>query len=308
MRQSASLDDFHGSGMSLIDIGALRLETESCGVATSPAILLIQGLGAPLTRWPLALVDTLVCAGYRVIRYDNRDIGLSSWMDALGAPRLKDFLPGQAMRPLYTLADMAADAVGLMDVLGIGAAHVVGASMGGMIAQLGAALYPARCLSLVSIMSSSGNPFLPPPTPAAQQALSKPLPLFKSEAAIVEDAIWRQRVLMSPAYPTSEAELRAMFTAEYRRGFHPAGVARQLMALMTGGDRRALLATIKAPTLALHGREDPLIPVACGVDTARSIPAAELRVLPGMAHDFPVALVPQFADAILATAKRWRRQ
>jgi pimeloyl-ACP methyl ester carboxylesterase len=153
-------------------------------------------------------------------------------------------------------------------------------------------------------MSSSGNPLLPPPTPAAQQALSKPLPLLKNEAAIIEDAIWRQRVLMSPAYPTPEAELRAMFTAEYRRSFHPVGVARQLVALMTGGDRRPLLAKIKAPTLVLHGKDDPLIPVACGMDTAHSIPSAELRVVSGMGHDFPIALAPQFADAILTTARR----
>ncbi|MDR1350020.1 MAG: alpha/beta fold hydrolase [Zoogloeaceae bacterium] len=290
--------------MPLVHIGALQLATECAGAADAPVMLLIQGLGTPLTRWPQTLVDRLVDAGYRVIRFDNRDMGLSSRLDALGAPRLAQFFSGQAISPLYTLTDMAADAVALLDALHIEKAHVVGASMGGMIGQIVAARYPQRCLSLTSIMSSSGNPLLPPPTPAAQQALIAPLPFPHNEEAIVKDAVRRQQVLMSPGYPTPEAELQAMFTLEFRRGFHPAGVARQLAALMTGGDRRPLLAGIRIPCMVLHGKEDPLIPFACGVDTAKAIPTAELRALPGMGHDFPFALMPQFADAILSAARR----
>ncbi|MDR0736802.1 MAG: alpha/beta hydrolase [Zoogloeaceae bacterium] len=290
--------------MPLVDIGALRLETECCGAADASAILLIQGLGTPLTRWPQPLIDRMVDAGHRVVRFDNRDTGLSSRLDALGAPRLAQFFAGQIASPLYTLADMAADAIALLDALRIEKAHVVGASMGGMIGQIAAALHPARCLSLTSIMSSSGNPLLPPPTPAAQQTLIAPLPFPHDERAIVKDAVRRQQVLMSPGYPTPEAELEAMFTFEFRRGFHPAGIARQLAALLTGGDRRPLLARIRVPCMVLHGREDPLIPFACGVDTAKAIPTAELRVLPGMGHDFPFALTPQFADAILSATRR----
>ncbi|MDR2625879.1 MAG: alpha/beta hydrolase [Zoogloeaceae bacterium] len=291
--------------MPLVDIGALRLETECCGMADAPVILLIQGLGTPLTRWPRTLIERLVDAGHRVVCFDNRDTGLSSRLDALGVPHLQQFLAGEKVpSPLYTLADMAADAIGLLDALHIEKAHIVGASMGGMIGQIVAARYPGRCRSLTSIMSSSGNPLLPPPTPAAQQALIAPLPFLHDEKTIVQDAVRRQQVLMSPGYPTLEAELEAMFTFEFRRGFHPAGVARQLAALMTGGDRRPLLAGIRIPCMVLHGREDPLIPFACGVDTAKAIPTAELRVLPGMGHDFPFALAAQFADAILSAARR----
>jgi pimeloyl-ACP methyl ester carboxylesterase len=290
--------------MSRIDIGGIFLETERHGAPDRPAVLLIQGLGAPLTRWPMALVEALVAAGLQVIRFDNRDIGLSSWLDQLGRPDLGAFLRGETPRLLYSLADMAGDCIGLLDALGLRAAHIAGASMGGMIAQLCAALYPERCLSLTSIMSSSGNPLLPPPTPAALQVLLAPLPPRLDEQSVVADALRRQKVLMSPGYPTPEAELVAMFTAEYRRGFHPAGVARQLAAVLGGGDRRPLLARIQAPSVVLHGADDPLIPPACGRDTAAHIPGAELRLVPGMAHDFPVALAPVFAQAILAAARR----
>lgn len=291
--------------MSLVNIGKLQLETERFGDPGHPAILLIQGLGTPLTRWPLSLCERLVAEGFQVIRFDNRDIGLSTKLDSLGLPDLAGFFQGlRPLHPLYTLADMAADSVALLDALQIRQAHIVGASMGGMIAQLVAALYPGRCLSLTSIMSSSGNPLLPPPTPAALQALFAPLPPGKDEASMVADAVRRQQVLMSPAYRTPLAELRAMFTAEYRRNFHPPGVIRQLAAFLMGGDRRPLLMTIQAPTVVLHGEADPLIPVACGRDTAASIPGAELCILPGMGHDFPEALMPEFAAAILAAARR----
>jgi pimeloyl-ACP methyl ester carboxylesterase len=291
--------------MSLIDTGLLKLETVCRGDPGAPAILLIQGLGVPLTRWPTSLLERLADAGYRVICYDNRDSGLSDKMDALGFPdmqRLTRRLPLSTLP--YTLMDMANDAVCLLDALETGPAHVVGASMGGMIAQLVAACYPQHCRSVVSIMSSSGNPLLPPPAPAALQTLFAPLPPVRNEAMIVADWVRRQQVLMSPAYPTPEAELTTLFTAEYRRSFHPAGVARQLAALCMGGDRRPLLATIRVPAVVLHGTDDPLIPVACGRDTALSIPGAQLRLIPGMGHDFPKALVPDFAEAILAAARR----
>jgi pimeloyl-ACP methyl ester carboxylesterase len=302
--------------MSLINIGQIELETVIHGTADAPVILLIQGLGTPLTRWPAALIEQLVAAGFRVITFDNRDIGRSTQMDVLGLPNIKRLMTAQPFTlPLpsllpapslpYTLADMAADAVNLLDALHIETAHIVGASLGGMIAQLVATCYPRRCLSLTSIMSSSGNPLLPPPLPRALHSLFAPLPLQRDEAALVEDSIWRQKVLMSPGYPTPDDELRAMFTAEYRRGgFHPQGVIRQLAALLTGGDRRPLLMTLRVPTVVLHGTDDPLLNVACGRDTAASIPGAEFRQITGMGHDFPWALAAEFADAILAAVRR----
>jgi len=307
--------------MSLIGVGQLELKTVFYGIPSSPAILLIQGLGTPLTRWPAALIEQLVAAGFRVIAFDNRDIGLSTQMDAFGLPdvqqmmRFQSFaLPFPGMWPAlsalpvslpYTLADMADDAVGLLDAVGVDAAHIVGASLGGMVAQLVATHHPERCLSLTSIMSSSGNPLLPPPTPAALHSLFAPLPGERDEASLIEDSIWRQKVLMSPGYPTSDEELRAMFTAEYRRGgFHPAGVIRQLLALLTAGDRRTQLMTIRVPTMVLHGLDDPLINVACGRDTAAVIPGAEFRTIPGMGHDFPGALAGEFASAIVSVAQR----
>jgi len=307
--------------MSLIGVGQLELKTVFYGTPSSPVILLIQGLGTPLTRWPMTLIEKLAAAGFRVIAFDNRDCGLSTRMDALGLPNVKQMmkrkifaLPFPGMFPAlsglpaalpYTLADMAADAVGLLDALGINAAHIVGASLGGMVAQLVATHYPERCLSLTSIMSSSGNPLLPPPTPAALHALFAPLPGECDEASLVEDSIWRQKVLMSPGYPTPDEELRAMFTAEYRRGgFHPPGVIRQLLALLAAGDRRTQLMAIRVPTVVLHGLDDPLINVACGRDTAAVIPGAEFRAIPGMGHDFPEALAGEFASAIMSAVQR----
>ena len=307
----------HGkTNMSLVNIGSLELETVVYGTSGSPAILLIQGLGTPLTRWPMDMIEQLVAAGFHVIAFDNRDIGLSTRMDTLGLPdihqmmNLQSFaLPFPGMLSAlsstpYTLADMADDAVGLLGALGIDAAHIVGASLGGMVAQLIATHHPECCLSLTSIMSSSGNPMLPPPTPAALHALFAPLPGVRDEASLIEDSIWRQKVLMSPGYPASDEELRAMFTAEYRRGgFHPAGVIRQLSALLTAGDRRAQLMEIQVPTMVLHGIDDPLINIACGRDTAAAIPGSEYRPIPGMGHDFPKALAGEFASAILSVAR-----
>jgi pimeloyl-ACP methyl ester carboxylesterase len=303
--------------MSLINIGQIELETVTYGTPDAPAILLIQGLGTPLTRWPVAMIEQLTAAGFRVITFDNRDSGLSTRMDIFGLPDVHQMFSGMlpalsvlpSVLPIsistpYTLVDMAADAVGLLDAIGIEAAHIVGASLGGMVAQLVAIHYPERCLSLTSIMSSSGNPLLPPPTPAALHALFAPLPGARDEASLIEDNIWRQKVLMSPAYPTPDEELHAIFASEYRRGgFHPAGIIRQLLALLGAGDRRMQLAAIQVPTMILHGLEDPLINIACGRDTAAAIPGSGYRPVTGMGHDFPKALAGEFASAILSVAQ-----
>lgn len=291
--------------MPLITANQLQLHYESLGADDAPAILLVMGLGAQLTRWNRELCDALVARGYRVIRFDNRDCGCSTRFDAAGVPDIGGALrAGKALTLAYTLDDMAADCIGLLDALAIARAHIVGASMGGAIAQIVAARYPERVLSLTSIMSSSGSHSLPPPEPAAALALFAPLPKERDCESIVADSMVRYFAVASPAYPSDKAWLRQMFVTEYERGFHPQGVARQLAAVIANGDRSALLATIKVPTLVLHGADDPLIPAACGRDVAEKINGAELRLINGMGHDFPLVLTDIFADAIEAAARR----
>lgn len=290
--------------MTAIRANGIQLEYESFGREADPAILLIMGLGGHLTRWNLELCELLVARGYRVIRFDNRDCGLSTHFSDAPVPDLRALQNGQPVSLPYTLDDLVADSVGLLDALGIQQAHVAGASMGGAIAQLAAANYPERVLSLTSIMSSSGNPALPAPTPAAATALFAPLPRQRDRESIVADSITRYETLESPAYPTDRGRLRQLFADEYERNFDPRGVARQLAALIANGDRRSLLRSITAPSVVLHGAADQLIPVACGEDVARNIPNAELRIIDGMGHDFPVALSQVIGDAICAAAHR----
>lgn len=286
----------------------IELEYDSVGAADAPAILLVMGLGTQMTRWPPSLVEGLVARGYRVIRFDNRDVGLSTRFDAAGAPDLPAvmaaMLTGGDVPVAYTLADMAADAVGLLDALGIDRAHIVGASMGGMIAQIVAARYPDRTLSLTSVMSSSGNPALPRASDAALALLAAPRPDPDDEAAIIERVVLGAETLGSPGYPIERAVRRAAAIEDYRRGYYPAGIARQTAAIVASGDRRALLATITAPSLVIHGDADPLVPVEAGRDTAAHIAGARMIELPGMGHDLPDALVPVVVDAIDSVARR----
>jgi pimeloyl-ACP methyl ester carboxylesterase len=261
-----------------------------------------MGLGGQLIRWNLELVEELVHREFRVIRFDNRDVGLSTRCDELPVPDLAGLMRGEHSQVAYTLATMAGDCVGLLDGLNIRQAHIVGASMGGAIAQIIAANFPARALSLTSIMSSSGNPLLPPPTPAAMMALFAPLPANRDRSSIVADAIARHRVIGSPAFPVSEEVLSRLYGDEFDRGFYPRGVARQLAALLTDGDRRSMLGTIRCATCVLHGVNDPLIPFACGEDVANAMPGAKLCAVEGMGHDLPLELTNVFADAICTVA------
>jgi pimeloyl-ACP methyl ester carboxylesterase len=203
----------------------------------------------------------------------------------------------------YTLADMAADAVGLLDALGIARANIVGASMGGMIAQLVASLHPERTLSLTSIMSSSGNPSLPPASPQAMTVLTS-RPQGADLDTLVAFGVDAARVIGSPGFPADEERLRARVAADIERSNYPAGFARQMAAIYADGDRRDRLKRIVAPTLVLHGTDDPLVPVEAGRDTAANIAGAELLEIPGMGHDVPVALVDRIADAIAGVAQR----
>jgi len=291
--------------MTLAQINSIHLEIETFGSPQDPAIILVMGLGAPLTRWPVELCEELVARGYRVVRFDNRDCGLSTHLHGVPVPGLGEHMKtGAPLVPPYTLADMAGDAIRVLDTLDIERAHFVGASLGGAIVQHVAASHPQRTLSLTSIMATSGNPALPPPTPEAAMSLFAPLPPRHDEASIVADALPRFRTVGSPAYPTPEDRLVALIGAEFRRGFDPLGVKRQLAAAIADGDRRPLLARIAVPTVVLHGADDPLVRVEHGRDTAACIAGAELRVIPGMGHDFPVALTTVFADAICAAAER----
>lgn len=293
--------------MPRVESNGIEIEYESYGSSSHETILLIMGLGSQLTMWPMELVQTLVARGYRVIRYDNRDCGLSTWMEQTGLPDMGQVFAawgrGRAPAP-YTLEDMAADAIGLLDALEVKQAHVAGASMGGMIAQLIAALYPERVLSLISIMSSSGNPMLPAGTPQALSVLMTPAPPRSNPAAAVEHNMKAYLTIASPGFPPDQVRLRELVQANVARSYYPKGIGRHLAAVITNGDRRPLLRRIKAPTIVLHGADDPLIPLEAGKDTAANIEGAELRIIPGMGHDIPLALVPQFADAILTAAER----
>jgi pimeloyl-ACP methyl ester carboxylesterase len=289
-----------------IQANGIALEYEDHGDPADPAILLIMGFAAQLTLWPIELVEGLVARGFRVIRYDNRDIGLSHKFDGVKAPGLiKLTLLGKlGIRPRvpYTLADMADDGAGLLDALGIEAAHIVGASMGGMIAQHFAARHAGKTLSLTSIFSTTGNPKLPPARREAMQVLIK-RPASMDEAVLVEHGMLLARTIGSPGYPADGERLRANVTANVRRSVYPEGPTRHLSAIVADGDRRRMLAGVTARTLVLHGEDDPLVPVEGGRDTAAAIPGARLKTIPGWGHDLPLELVDEVADAIARHAK-----
>ncbi len=278
---------------------AVELEYELSGPADGRPLLLIHGLGMQMAHWEDAFVAALVDRGHRVVRFDNRDIGLSSWLDHLGPADIASAMTGVAP---YTLSHMATDTAELLDAIGWRSAHVVGASMGGMIAQTLAIAHPARVRSLVSIMSSSGAPGLPPPTPEAMAVLMTPPPADRDGA--IAAAVRAFQVIGSPGFPTDETTLRAMATRAFDRAFHPAGVGRQFAAVLASGSRRDLLSDVRAPALVIHGREDPLVPLGCGEDTAAAIPGAELLVVDGMGHDLPAAVWPRLIDAITSHTAR----
>lgn len=292
--------------MPRIEANGIALEYEIAGDPAAPPLLLVMGLGAQLTLWPAELVEALVARGFRVIRYDNRDIGLSHKMEGAKSPGLVRHILmkriGLNPRVPYTLADMAADGVGLLDALGIERAHIVGASMGGMIAQHIAFSHPEKVLSLTSIMSTTGHAKLPPATREALSVLTK-RPASMEEAALVEHGMKVGRTIGSPGYPADEERLRASATLNIRRSVYPPGLPRQLAAIIADSDRRARLSGVRAPTLVIHGEADPLVPVDGGRDTAAHIPGARLKTIPGMGHDLPLELVDEIADAIAGHAR-----
>jgi proline iminopeptidase len=284
--------------------GELPIEYDTLGNPGGPAIVLIMGLGMQLTSWPEPFCQALADAGFRVVRFDNRDSGLSARV--LGRKQsplplaIAASLLGLPVRCPYTLQDMAHDAIRVMDALQIDRAHMVGASMGGMIAQVLAAKFPQRVLSLTSIMSSSGNRRVSQPSAKAQRALLSRPKNPRDPASVVEHLIQVFGVIGSPAYPEHPATLRQRIAFGVHRAYDPAGTKRQLLAVIASGDRRKLLHTIKAPTLVIHGAADPLVPLAAGRDTAANITGATLQVIEGMGHDLPSALLPRLAGLIVA--------
>lgn len=279
----------------------IELEFETFGDPADPAVLLVMGFGTQLLGWDADLCRQLAATGRHVIRYDNRDCGLSAKLDddpvdlteLIGALTAGDLDRARAMAP-YTLGDMAADGIGLLDELGIDRAHVVGASMGGMIAQRIAIDFPGRVLSLTSMSSSTGEPEYGQPTPEAQQVLLSPRPADRDGyiAASERDLVWASRRYRDPA------ALRTLAAASYDRSYYPAGIPRQLAAMILDGSRADALRTLKVPTLVIHGRDDTAIDPSGGRRTAELVPDARLLLVDDMGHDRPPALWPSLVDAI----------
>lgn len=284
----------------------IELEYESFGNPADPTILLIMGLGAQLTLWPLPFVEALVERGFHVVRYDNRDVSLSTKLDHARPPRIGMLVLQRLLRLRprvpYTIGDMAADAVGLLDALGIEKAHIVGASMGGMIAQIFAAIYPDRTVSLTSIMSTTGNPRLSRASREAMDVLVN-RPKTDDLEALVAHGVRASQVLAGPAFPVAPDVLEARVRETIQRSNYPDGFARQLAAIVADGDRRQRLTAIKAATVVIHGSDDSLVPIDGGRDTAASIPGARLVEVRGMGHNVPVEVIPEIVDAIESVAR-----
>ena len=287
--------------MAKVKANGIEIEYETAGDKADPALLLVMGLGAQLTIWPDSLFQGLAGRGFYVIRFDNRDTGLSTGFDAWGVPNLpaamQKAMKGEKVDAPYLLKDMAADAIGLLDALGIRRAHMVGASMGGMIVQIVAALYPERTRSMVSIYSTSGRPGLPIGKPEALAMLSAQ-PEGPAREQLVAHGMKLRRAIGSPGYPTSDDELRPFVEKNVDRRWWPEGAARQYLSVIASGDRVELLKTVKVPTLVLHGEDDPLLPAEGGRDVARLVPGAEIETVPGWGHDFPKGLIPRLIDRV----------
>jgi pimeloyl-ACP methyl ester carboxylesterase len=285
----------------------IRIEYETFGDPSSPAILLIAGLSAQLIYWDEEFCKQLAQAGLYVIRFDNRDAGLSTKLDAAGVPDMSDILrklmSRQKLTPPYTIEDMASDAVGLLDALNIQKAHLCGMSMGGMIAQSLAIHYPQRVLSLTSIYSTTGNPQLPQPKPEVMSLLLTPPP--RDRDLFIRFELDLFRALTGPRFGFDEKWIRETMGKAYDRSYYPQGTGRQLVAVMTQNNRKAALRDLKVPTLIIHGDSDPLVSVEAAKDAADAVPGAELIIMEGMGHDLPHGPAwTQIADHLIAHTKK----
>jgi pimeloyl-ACP methyl ester carboxylesterase len=284
----------------------IEIEYETFGARGARPLLLIMGLGGQLLLWEEDFCTELAARGHFVIRYDNRDVGLSTRFEHAGAPNIPAVIQaiaaGRPAEVAYTLDDMADDAAAVLDALQLDSAHVVGASMGGMIAQTVALRHGGRVRSLTSMMSTSGSPDLAPPNPEALTALMRPR-VHDREAAI-EQAVSLQRIIGGSGFPFDAERTRRQAARSYDRSFYPVGIDRQFAAILASGNRRPDLASVKAPTLVVHGDVDPLIPLEGGRDTARAIPGAELLVIEGLGHELPPQVWPRIIDAISGHTER----
>jgi len=291
------VDEIPYSGEKTARVGDIEIAYDTFGNPSNQPMLLIMGLGEQMIRWDEAFCQVLAAQGRFVIRFDNRDVGLSTKFDEAGVPDVRALMFGKTVHVPYTLKEMADDAMGLLDSLNIETADVVGVSMGGMIAQTIAIHYPNRVRTLTSIMSSTGNPNLPQPTPEGISVLLAPPVSNKKD--YINDYLKAAKVLHGPRYPLDEEYIRNYSERAYDRCYHPAGFARQLGAILTSGSRNEALGNVKTSTLVIHGDTDPLVPVEAGKDTAKSIPDAKLLIIEGMGHSFPTEVVPQIIKAIL---------
>ena len=282
-------------------VGDVELVYETIGDPADPALLLVMGLGMQLIHWDLELCEGLAERGFHVIRFDNRDAGLSTKMDA-PVPNVMKAMAGLPIKAPYLLDDMANDSFGLLDQLGIERAHVTGVSMGAMIAQTMAITRPERVLSLGSMLSTTGDRRVGTPKLRVWSVLMRQAPHQRD--AYIEYFVRVFRMIGSPRYPVDEARMRERAAATYDRCHNPAGTARQLGAILASGSRTAELRGLEVPTVVVHGKDDPLVPFRAGVATAKAIPGAELVAIPGMGHDLPRELWPQITDALVKNADR----
>jgi pimeloyl-ACP methyl ester carboxylesterase len=279
----------------------IEIEYETFGDPKDAPVLLIMGLGAQMITWEEGFCETLAGAGFHVIRFDNRDSGLSTRMEEAGLPDMAAALSGD-VRPAYQLDDMAADAVGLLDALGVGAAHVVGASMGGYIAQLVAVNHPDRVLSLTSIMSGPAQPEAVPPKPEGMAILLVQPPATRDER--IAQGMEIRRVLIGPADPFDQDRERARAERAVDRAYYPIGTGRQLVAILAAHPRLKALKQVRVPTLVIHGTADVLVPVENGRMVAAAVPGARLVEIEGMGHDLPMRVWSQVVDAIAEVARQ----
>ncbi|MES2512302.1 MAG: alpha/beta fold hydrolase [Pseudomonadota bacterium] len=282
-------------------------DTHPNDTAGRPVVMLIMGLGMQLIAWPPAMVQGLVDAGFRVVRFDNRDAGLSQKFAHLGTPNLLweglKYRLRMAVKARYSLKDMAADALGVLDALKIDKAHVVGVSMGGMVAQRLALLAPGRLRSLTSIMSTSGARGLPEASPAVTRVLlGRP---GKGLDAAIDHTVRLLHAIGSPGFPTPQAELREKVAQAAARSFYPPGIVRQMVAIVADTGRASELKNIPVPTLVIHGKDDPLVPFGGGEDTARRIPGAVLHGVDGMGHDLPPGVVERILALLIPHLQKY---
>ncbi len=290
--------------MKTVKANGIAINYEDRGPADATPILFVNGYTSTMMSWPEELMEGLREKGFRVIRYDNRDVGKSEKLS--GLPKMPDVAAavreGREPEMPYTLADMAADGIGLMDALGIPKAHVMGISMGGMIVQRMAIHFPERLLSVTSIMSSTGNPDLPRASEEAMKALQAQ-PESEEREAVIRHRMKGRRVYQSPAYPMSDEALYERCAREFDHMYYPEGGVRQYAAIIGDGSRVEELRQVRLPFLVIHGDSDPLVPPAGGEDTAKSVPGAKHVVIEGMGHDLPVELCPQYVDLIATHAR-----